>query len=251
MPLAPTYDAVGILARSADVLQRAGCALLAGEPIPDAVPERIHLVTEAFALADPEARAALAPAVERLKGEFGARVQESALGELCRDAQAADLTTWLECYLALMGAEVASCHGGWVAQARPELGPITRAGLEFINTCDRTRVGATVARREHYGRQLARALGPRDLLCLPTTPAIAPQKGAAAYDRTGGYYRRTLSMTSIAGVGRLPQVSMPLATVDSAPVGLSLIAARGEDRFLLAVARVIEEHATFLWTRRR
>jgi amidase len=60
-------------------------------------------------------------------------------------------------------------------------------------------------------------------------------------DRSGDYYQRTLSMTAIAGVGRLPQVSMPLATVASAPMGLSLIGARGEDLFLLDVARAVEQ----------
>jgi Asp-tRNA(Asn)/Glu-tRNA(Gln) amidotransferase A subunit family amidase len=34
---------------------------------------------------------------------------------------------------------------------------------------------------------------------------------------------------------------MPLATVGSVPIGLSLIAAHGEDLFLLQVAREIEE----------
>src|SRR5687768_7953515 len=58
-PFAPTYDTVGVLARSADVLARAAAVLLASE-IPGAVtPVRIHVLTEAFALADPEVRAAL------------------------------------------------------------------------------------------------------------------------------------------------------------------------------------------------
>jgi amidase len=41
-------------------------------------------------------------------------------------------------------------------------------------------------------------------------------------------------MTSIAGLGRLPQISMPLADVDGAPYGLSLLAGFGHDHFLLA-----------------
>jgi len=83
---------------------------------------------------------------------------------------------------------------------------------------------------------LGSALGPRDLLCFPTTPTIAPLKGAGCYDRGSDYYQRTLALTAIAGVGRLPQVSMPLGRTPAAPIGLSLVGAQGEDLFLLDVA---------------
>jgi amidase len=38
---------------------------------------------------------------------------------------------------------------------------------------------------------------------------------------------------SIAGLGGLPQLSLPLARVEAGPVGLSLVAARGQDEQLL------------------
>ena len=76
---------------------------------------------------------------------------------------------------------------------------------------------------------------------MPTTPALAPLKGtvvsrgqAAAGD---DYYPRMLSLTSIAGIGRLPQVSLPLAESGGVPVGLSLLAAQGRDAFILGVAQ--------------
>jgi amidase len=87
------------------------------------------------------------------------------------------------------------------------------------------------------------SLGPRDLLCLPTAPTIAPLKGTASHDRQGDYYSRTLSLTSLAGVARLPQVSMPLATASSTPIGLSLVAAHGEDLWLLEISHMIDEHS--------
>jgi amidase len=44
-------------------------------------------------------------------------------------------------------------------------------------------------------------------------------------------------MLCIAGLARLPQVSLPLATLNGCPLGLSLIAARGNDTLLLALAK--------------
>jgi Asp-tRNA(Asn)/Glu-tRNA(Gln) amidotransferase A subunit family amidase len=88
------------------------------------------------------------------------------------------------------------------------------------------------------GGMLKQFLGPRDLLVLPTVPAPAPLKGTLDNDRVqGNYYPRTLSMTAMAGICRLPQVTMPVAGVAGAPVGLSLAAAHGEDAFLLAAVR--------------
>jgi len=46
-------------------------------------------------------------------------------------------------------------------------------------------------------------------------------------------------LTSIAGIGRLPQVTLPLAHVQGVPIGLSLLASHGRDAFLLGVVQMI------------
>jgi amidase len=43
----------------------------------------------------------------------------------------------------------------------------------------------------------------------------------------------------VAGLGGLPQLSMPMGIVHGAPVGLSLIAGRGRDALLLALAQTL------------
>ena len=68
---------------------------------------------------------------------------------------------------------------------------------------------------------------------------IAPLKGTIGSNRNSDYYRRTLALNAIAGIGRLPQVSMPLAIAQSAPIGLSLVGAHGEDMFLLELVNAI------------
>jgi amidase len=245
MPFSPTLDTVGVFARNAYVLQLTAAVLLASESPTgtDSQPTAIHLLPEAFVMADPEVQKALVSSLQHLRKLFGTRFREKSLRELCHDFQAGDLATWVDTYRALQGIETMSSLAGWIADAKPELGPATLAGFEFIRKRDRTRIGDAVGRREHYFRQLRRSLGPRDIICLPTAPAIAPLKGSHAYDRNSDYYRRTLSLTAVAGVARLPQVSMPLASVDGAPIGLSLIAAHGEDMFLLQVAHQMERLA--------
>jgi amidase len=230
---------VGLLARDAPILRRAAQVLLARDAAPpQATPGRILLLREAFGLTDDAVCNSLEPLRPRIEQLFGSVSSEVSLSELCDDTDAGDLANWCSCYMTLMAAEAASCHGGWIVAARPELGPIASAGVEFVKGVDRSRLGETIGRREHFCRRLRESLGPRDLLCLPTAPTIAPRKGTTTRD--SDYYWRTLAMTSIAGVARLPQVSMPLASAaDGAPIGLSLIAPPGKDLFLLAVAEAI------------
>jgi amidase len=50
---------------------------------------------------------------------------------------------------------------------------------------------------------------------------------------------RTLCVTSIAGLAGLCEVTIPAAKAEGAPVGLSLVAAPGRDRALLALAEKV------------
>jgi amidase len=245
MPYSPTFDSVGVLARTSEVLQLAMGFLLGVEPlrITDK-PTSIHLVSDAFALADPEVEAALQGTVEQLREMFGDIVRQSSFGELLKSPPAADLSAWLSVFNVLRSAEVNSCLGAWVAATSPKFGPAAGAGFEAFRRMDRTQVGKAICRRESLCQLLQRAIGPRDLLCLPTAPTVAPVKGTASHDRQGNYYSRALSLTSIAGVGRLPQISLPLADVSGVPIGLSLIAARGEDMWLLQAAQAIASGTT-------
>jgi amidase len=202
-------------------------------------PPAINLVKEAFELADPEVLAALAPAVERIRQTFGDCVRETSLAELCGDERAADSTTWLTIYRVLQGTEMLSCLGAWIEDAKPEFGPAPSAGLHFVRGHDRTRIGEWIELRERYCRGLGASLAGGKLLCLPSAAEIAPLKGSKCYERTSDYYQRMLPVTAIAGVGRLPQISMPLATVAGVPIGLSLVSAYGEDHYLLEIAKKI------------
>jgi len=245
MPLAPTFDTVGILARDAGVLRRASMTLLGdAKPQAAAEPATLHCVGEVFDAADADVRDALRPVVEQLSKVFGIATRPTSLAEVCNDESAGELDVWFDIYRRLVGAEAASCHGAWMAATEPVLGPMTESGFKFAHALDRTRLSEVIGRRERYCRRMRRAIGPRDLLCIPTAPAIAPLKGEMKQGRNSDYYRRALAFGAIAGAGRLPQVSMPLATASGAPIGLSLIGACGEDAFLLSVAcRIGEQFA--------
>ena len=51
------------------------------------------------------------------------------------------------------------------------------------------------------------------------------------------YRNQAMRLLCIAGLSGLPQISLPMATIEGLPLGLSLIGARGSDRALIALAR--------------
>src|ERR1051325_3136283 len=80
-PLAPSFDTVGVLAQNAEVLAKVGFVLFAAAALPPSQPRTIHLISEAFALADPDVQAALSEPLRRLRGLFPGAVRESSLQE--------------------------------------------------------------------------------------------------------------------------------------------------------------------------
>jgi amidase len=160
---------------------------------------------------------------------------------LVGDDAAHSFATWADSFCVIQWAEIESCLGAWIANARPEFGPQIAASFQLMKQLDRCRVAEALQRREQYFQSLHEFLGPDDLLCIPTTPALAPRKGDPPKRSSSGsgYYPRTLGLTSIAGIGRLPQVSLPIADANGVPVGLSLLARNGQDAFLLHVVKNI------------
>jgi amidase len=92
--------------------------------------------------------------------------------------------------------------------------------------------------------QLDDMLSSDGVMIIPTAADIAPLKSMSAAD-SAGFRDRTLSLACIAGLARLPQVTLPVALVKGAPVGLSLIARHGRDRALLALAARLARQVCF------
>ncbi len=215
-PLAPTFDTVGLLSARLDTLTRVARVLVPGGAVPVA---RLLVVEEALALCDP----GLTWPGERVR-----------LADLV--GEPVDLRAWGQTQSHAQWSEIGSTLGTWVATG-PELGPATQMNFALVGGLDRSRIQAVLERRERIAAWMADGLPPGTVLCFPTTPRPAPLKGSLGLDRSKEtYYGRVLGLTSVAGLARLPQLSLPLLEAEGAPVGLSLLAAAGQDHTLLACA---------------
>ena len=229
MALAHSHDTVGWFARNADLLASVGDVLLPPDSGDAAAFAQVYLARDAWALADVEVAAALVPARDRAVAAIGPVI------DMTLAADCGGLSTWRQAFRFLQMREIWAEHGAWVERVKPHFGPeIAERFALSKETSARAPDGEAELRRSITGR-LDDMLSSDGVMIIPTAADIAPLKSMSAAD-SAGFRDRTLSLTCIAGLARLPQVTLPVALVKGAPVGLSLIARHGRDRALLALA---------------
>lgn len=229
--LAKSFDTAGWFARDAALLERVGQALLGAETAP--APGEILLALDALAMLDSAAVAALQPALARITAALVAPrpVMVSAEG----------LPQWFQAFRVLQGAEIHAQLGTWIAQAKPKLGPGVRERMAWVATISAEDVARAQAVRDAARRQMDALLAGNAVLVLPTVSDIAPLLNTPAAE-LDDFRARAMSLLCIAGLAGLPQVNLPLATLRGCPLGISLVAARGNDTLLLALAKRIAQY---------
>lgn len=227
---APASDTCGWFARDAATFARVG-QVLCGGALPDALPATLLVAQDAFGFADEDVQQALAPLVERLAALLGAR----------RDVTMAPpgLSTWQRAQRVLQSSEAWRTFEPWLDTCNPRMAFSVARGLVFgAALTDAERATAALMRIEARAR-MRRLLPPGTILCLPTTPFPAPERGLAT-SVLAPLRDRISCLTSHGGLTGIPQVSLPGATVGGLPVGLSIVAARGGDLELMRVAIAME-----------
>lgn len=226
-PLAASFDTLGWFAPDARRLRRVGDVLLPDRTAP--APGALLIADDAFALAVPEARARLAPWVDRLEGRLGA-ARRVEIGE-----PGGGLAAWMRRFRMIQAREITAQHGAWIAAQKPRFGLEIAARFAWAASVEEAEAADARRRRSEFTARMTAILADGAVLCLPTAPDIAPKLDAD--DEALVHHRdRVLSLTSPAGLAGLPQITLPLAQRDGCPLGLSLIAGPDMDRPLLDFA---------------
>lgn len=229
---APSFDTVGWFARDAATFARAAEVMLGTRlPVPDR--PRILIATDAFALADEEIGAALAPISRRIGAALGGV-------ETLGIAEPGELEVWAAQRNILQRAESWQTFRGWIDAVNPRFGYSVARNLAFASSITPEQVAlAQVVRRRSVERARVLLEGGA-LLCIPTTPFTAPPLGMSLSELDRHSARIGL-LTSFAGLASLPQINLPLGIAGGKPCGVSLIGWRGADARLAAIAKFLEE----------
>ncbi|MFD2330421.1 amidase [Cohnella sp. GCM10020058] len=227
VPLAPLFDTVGWMSHSAKLVAAAGEVLLEQSDRQRdiaALPRRLLVAADTLRAADQQTQAALTPLLGELALSFGVSERVTIADE--------GLEAWMRIFKLLQGVDIWRTHGLWIEQARPRFGPGIAERFAWTRTiadadCRQEREAMTDIRA-----RLAALLGDDTLLAIPTATGPAPLR-STPLAQMEQLRIRTQQLSCIAGIGGLPQITLPWATVDGCPVGLSLIAGPGQDRMLL------------------
>ena len=82
---------------------------------------------------------------------------------------------------------------------------------------------------------------PGTILALPTAPCIAPLVDSSP-EEMDQFRTRVMRLTCTAGMAGLPQVNLPIGTLNGCPVGLSFVGWLGGDEALLYLACELSRH---------
>ena len=233
LPQAPTSDTTGWFARDVETFAKVSAVML-GEAVPKALPVRLVIAVDAFGMATPDTQTALGSLVKRLSALIGATREDILAPQ--------GLSVWSRAQRTLQPHEAWMTFKGWVERDNPRMTFTVARGLiagSQIPAADR---GWAALMREEARARLAYLLPPGTILCMPTTPFPAPKRGLPVTG-TDPLRDRISCLAAHGGLAGFPQVSMPGATVDGAPVGLSILGARGSEATLVAVARTLEQNA--------
>jgi amidase len=227
MDMAPSFDTVGWFAATAGVFRRVGAVLL-GSTGTGAPVGKLLVADDAFAEADETVASLLRNALKAVAGVLPPPLH----GRIAATGLEHPLDVWREAVRVIQAHEIWHIYGPFVTAKHPRFGPGVAERMQIASKI--TKADADTARKVHdNARDHIRAhVPPGTIVALPSAPCIAPRIDTPA-EAMEGYRVRVMRLTCIAGLGGLPQVSIPIGTVAGCPVGLSFIGWAGGDEALL------------------
>lgn len=239
LPFMPSVSTVGAFANDVNVLNKVMKVLLSSTAKPTPRISNAYLLEDAFSLADPAVNAAVRNNIAPLMEKQGLSVSWVNLRDIFN--QDINLATCNEHVLRILQtAEFANTVGGWIESVEPELGQEFSMAYQNVRNFDPSALNDALGLRELLFGKISEFTSTGDLFCFPTTPSPAPLKSSINNgEQAQKFYDGTMAITSFSGIGRLPEISIPITTANGLPIGVSLAARHYEDEFLLDAARLI------------
>lgn len=230
--LAHSFDTVGWFANRADAMVRVFEQLARTRVGPPEGPGEVLVADDVLPLLDAPVRSAYLALIVRLR-ELGP-VTVLPEGTL-------PLADWAGAFRVLQASEIWLQLGRWVRTRQPRLGEDVAQRFEAASRVSFEEVAQAQQVRVAVHATMARVLRPGASIVWPTVPGPAPRHDAS-FDEVNDIRARSFRMLCPAGLAGLPQLSMPWMRCERAPVGLSLLGARGDDAQVLQAAQWLSGH---------
>lgn len=231
LSLAPSFDTVGILAQTGDILEKVMRVLLAENRNGSRVSSSVCFVDDVFQLSDRHIIDQLTPCLNTISG--GYQVQTVKLAAITEPHVNCN---WLFEQLGfLLSTEIWNTFGAWIKNENPKLSSGVEDNLHgYAESVDRKVLQNRLYAKKAFQNKMNRFLGEGKILCFPTTVDLAPRlDDITPYFLKGPYIPRAMGVNAISCLSCTPQITIPVAEADGVPVGLSFIAGYGHDMRLI------------------
>lgn len=237
LPLAPSFDTVGLFAQNGQILETVMSVLYAEAATTLHGAPSICFIDDVFQLCDEQ----IIQATETVRNKIIDTYQSQTLTL----SELADFNINLsELFLplgALLSTEIWNTLGAWVHEKQPKLSADVKFSLyHYAESASRNDIQRNLVIKKTLQNNLNTFLCDGKVLCFPTTIDFAPRLAdMTASFLAGDYVPRAMSVNAISCLSGTPQITIPIASVFGIPVGLSFIAACGQDMRLVNICNTI------------
>ena len=233
MPLAPSLDTIGWFAADIETYETVGKILLGRDTAKGQFQRAVSIAdldAQVFGVIEKAE-------TERMKAAIDLPFAPSLPWPFTATS---DELYW--CFRQIQAFEAWAEHGAWISTGERELGPGVEERFGFGASIDPRKVNAERVRRLTFQAEMAALVSDGTVLVLPTVPGAAPYSDSAP-DTFKAYRERALHLLCLSGLSGLPQITLPLGSVEKAPFGLSIIGPAGSDIALIRLARRVLSRA--------
>lgn len=219
IPLAPSFDTVGWMAKDSETLAKVGNILLPEATLKNF--EYFYIEKTAWGLLEQEDRDLLQ------------QVIPSVVPKESVDLTPFGYSEWPETFKLIQGIEAWKAHGEWIKKEKPTFAPAIQGRFDFASKIPPSQYEGLKERQSEISEILQQLLGEHWLFVIPTAASVAFEKNLSG-EAVEQLRTITMQLTCIAGLGGLPQVTVPVFQNNGMALGLSFIANKHSDRSLLA-----------------
>ena len=227
--MASSFDVVGWFSQSSDTLASVGSVLL-NTDVNEIQTSRLLIAKDLFDGMEPKIRKYYDNILNKLTGNDFSIIE----AELVKP----DFSTWTEVLRNIQWWELNQAHGDWISAHISTFGEEIRGRLEKISRVTKTDYKEFSKKREQLIAYINDAIPMDTIAIFPTSPGFAPLKGRPI-NEARDFRAKAMKNICISTVAGLPQISIPVLSETHRPLGLSMIAAKGQDARLLSMARTL------------
>lgn len=228
--LAPSFDTCGWFSRDVDTFARVSAVLLGNDDV--ILPSRLRLIEPADVWSQQGSHvlgATLAPH-EKVREFFDAHETT--------DIALTSFDLMVAQFRIIQGFEAWKAHGQFIEEYSPVLGPGVAERFEFARQVTKEDYAAALHFQADFHRSIGEVLRNDGIMVYPTVSQPAPLR-TTPLATLNSYRADVLRSLCVAVLAGLPQITLPLAKMEDAHLGLSLVGPRGSDYSLVLLAKQI------------